>query len=100
MGKRKKRTERSCSGSDNSNSSDTKLVSSVLNETNTVLHGETVMQSSAQLNASVQHLATSTPVMNIQQQYMQMLNSPNLSPSLNQTDVHNVPPPWRTRVVL
>ena len=44
MGKRKKRRERSCSGgSDNSNSSDTKLVSSVLNVTNTVLHGETVM---------------------------------------------------------
>ena len=93
--------ESSCSGgSDNSNGSDTKLVSSVLNETNTVLHGDTVMQSSAQLIASVQHLATSTPVMNIQQQYMQMLNSPILSPSLNQTDVHNVPPPWRTRSVL
>ena len=25
---------------------------------------------------------------------MQMLNSPILSPSLNQADVHNVPPPW------
>ena len=59
------------------------------------------MQSSAQLNAPVQHLATSTPVMNSQQQYMQMLNSPILSPSLNQADVHNVPHTgrslWRTR---
>ena len=103
MGKRKKRREHSGSGGSSSNSSDTKLVSCVLNETNTVLHGETVMQSSAQLNAPVQHLATSTPVMNSQQQYMQMLNSPILSPSINQTDVHNVPPPhpgrslWRTR---
>ena len=105
MGKRKKRREHSGSGGSSSNCSDTKLVSSVLNETNTVLHGETVMQSSAQLNAPVQHLATSTPVMNSQQQYMQMLNSPILSPSLNQADVHNVPPPpphpgqslWRTR---
>ena len=87
MGKRKKRREHSGSGGSSSNSSDTKLVSSVLNETNTVLHGETVMQSSAQLNAPVQHLATSTPVMNSQQQYMQMLNSPILSPSLNQADV-------------
>ena len=94
MGKRKKRREHSGSGGSSSNSSDTKLLSSVLNETNTVLHGETVMQSSAQLNAPVQHLATSTPVMNSQQQYMQMLNSPILSPSLNQADVHNVPPPW------
>ena len=94
MGKRKKRREHSGSGGSSSKSSDTKLVSSVLNETNTVLHGETVMQSSAQLNAPVQHLATSTPVMNSQQQYMQMLNSPILSPSLNQADVHNVPPPW------
>ena len=94
MGKRKKRREHSGSGGSSSNSSDTKLVSSVLNETNTVLHGETVMNSSAQLNAPVQHLATSTPVMNSQQQYMQMLNSPILSPSLNHTDVHNVPPPW------
>ena len=93
MGKRKKRREHSGSGGSSSNNSDTKLVSSVLNETNTVLHGETVMQSSAQLNAPVQHLATSTPVMNSQQQYMQMLNSPILSPSLNQADVHNVPPP-------
>ena len=92
MGKRKKRRENSGSGGSSSNSSDTKLVSSVLNETNTVLHGETVMQSSVQLNAPVQHLATSTPVMNSQQQYMQMLNSPILSPSLNQADVHNVPP--------
>ena len=105
MGKRKKRREHCGSGGSGSNSSDTKLVSSVLHETNTVLHGETVMQSSAQLNAPVQHLATSTPVMNSQQQYMQMLNSPILSPSLNQADVHNVPPPpphpgqslWRTR---
>ena len=92
MGKRKKRREHSGSGGSSSNSSDTKLVSSVLNETNAVLHGETVMQSSAQLNAPVQHLATSTPVMNSQQQYMQMLNSPILSPSLNQADVHNAPP--------
>ena len=84
MGKRKKRREHSGSGGSSSNSSDTKLVSSVLNETNTVLYGETFMQSSAQLNAPVQHLATSTPVMNSQQQYMQMLNSPILSPSLNQ----------------
>ena len=94
MGKRKKRREHSGSGGSSSNSSDTKLVSSVLNETNTVLHRETVMQSSAQLNAPVQHLATSTPVMNSEQQYMQMLNSPILSPSLNQADVHSVPPPW------
>ena len=95
MGKRKKRREHSGSGGSSSNISDTKLVSSVLNETNTVLHGETVMQSSAQLNAPVQHLARSTPAMNSQQQqYMQMLNSPILSPSLNQADVHNVTPPW------
>ena len=80
MGKRKKRRKHSGSGGSSSNSSDTKLVSSVLNETNTVLHGETVMQSSAQLNAPVQHLAMSTPAMNSQQQYMQMLNSPILSP--------------------
>ena len=32
--------------------------------------------------------------MNSQQQYMQMLNSPILSPCLNQADVYNVPPPW------
>ena len=94
MGKRKKRREHCGSCGSGSNSSDTKLVSSVLNETNTVLHGETVMQSSAQLNAPVQHLATSTPVMNSQQQYMQMLNSPIFSPSLNQADVHTVPSPW------
>ena len=93
MGKRKKRREHCGSCGRGSNSSDTKLVSSVLNETNTVLHGETVMQSSAQLNAPVQHLATSTPVMNSQQQYMQMFNSPILSSSLNQAHVHNVPPP-------
>ena len=66
MGKRKKRREHSGSGGSSSNSSDTKLVSSVLNETNTVLHGETGMQSSAQLNAPVQHLAMSTPAMNSQ----------------------------------
>ena len=93
MGKRKKRREHSGSGGSGSNSSDTKLVSSVLHETNTGLHGETVMESSAQLNAPVQHLATSTPVMNSQQQYIQMLNSPILSPSLNRAHVHSVPPP-------
>ena len=105
MGKRKKRREHSGSGGSGSNSSDTKLVSSVLHETNTVLHGETVMESSAQLNAPVQHLATSTPVKNSQQQYIQMLNYPILSPSLNRAHVHNAPPPpphpgqslWRTR---
>ena len=62
MGKRKERRENSGSGGSSSNSSDTNLVSSVLNETNTVLHGETAIQSSAQLNAPVQHITTSTPI--------------------------------------
>ncbi|XP_041350420.1 uncharacterized protein LOC121369403 isoform X1 [Gigantopelta aegis] len=82
MGKRKKKKENS--SSDSSDNSQPKLVSSVLNETNSVLHGATP-------NEYAQQPMTSTPTMN-SQQYMHLLNSPMMSAPTGQIDLS--PPPW------